>query len=203
MSSWPEPDNERLLTQVGGLSELTPGPLSHTKHEIMQLVLLSKSNIIIGESRIIPGERGYFTARRIGEGELVFSVFGTIIGYQTPRHSIQIGYGVHIDTHEYGGRHINHHCDGNLTILWDNRGLHKLVAARELAEGEEISYPYWRTELCWSADASESSVRCSCGSSKCKGRILSFRDLSSEDREQAFKEGGIAWYLYLERRTRG
>lgn len=196
-----EADHGRILAQVEGFSELSPGPLSHSTHEIMQLVMLAKSNISIGASRIIPGEHGYLAARSIMKGELVFSVFGTIIGCQTPRHSIQIGYGAHVDTHEYGGRYVNHHCDGNLTVVWDTRGFHRFVAAKELAHGEEISYSYWRTELLWSSDASESSVKCSCGSSRCRGRILSFRELLPNERERAFREGGIAWYLYLERRA--
>ena len=202
MSSYFERDRESLLTQVKGLSELTPGPLSHSMNEIREFISLAERNIIIGPARIVPGERGYLAARNIGQGELVFSVFGTIIGYQTPVHSIQIGYAVHIDTHDYGGRYVNHHCEGNLRIIWDNRGLHKFVAAKDIAGDDEISYSYWRTELLWEPEVSERLVECSCGSPNCSGHILSFNELSCEDRERAFKEGGIAWYLYLEQRER-
>lgn len=203
MSIYPRPGHKRLLMQMRGRSRLAPGPLSHSMHDIRRLIALAKANITIGPSQIVSGEKGYLAARKIDQGELVFSVFGTIIGQQTPSHSIQIGYAVHIDTHDYGGRYVNHHCEGNLTIVWDDRGLHQFVAAKDIQKDEEISYPYWRTELSWNAEASERLVKCSCGSPKCSGRILSFRELSLGDRERAFKEGGIAWYLYLEHEARG
>lgn len=192
--------HERLLMQTRGLPDLTPGPLSHSVHDITELVSLTEGNISIGPSQIVTGELGYLAVRKIGGGELVFSVFGTIIGRQTPLHSIQIGYAVHIDTHDYGGRYVNHHCDGNLKIVPDDRGLHQFVAAKDIKKDEELSYPYWRTELLWTAAAAETRLKCSCGSPICSGRILSFRELSLIERERAFKEGGIAWYLYLERR---
>jgi len=194
--------HETLLMQMRGLSDFTRGPLSHSVHEITELVSLAEGNISIGPSQIVTGELGYLAVRKIGGGELVFSVFGTIIGRQTPLHSIQIGYAVHIDTHDYGGRYVNHHCDGNLKIVPDDRGLHQFVAAKDIKKDEELSYPYWRTELLWTAAAAETRLKCSCGSPICSGRILSFRELSLVDRERAFKEGGIARYLYLERRTK-
>lgn len=195
--------HKSLFSQVEGLSELIPGPLSSSIDDIRKLISLARDNVVVGPSQIVPGELGYLAARNIGKGELVFSVFGTIIGYQTPRYSIQIGYGIHIDPHVYGGRYVNHHCEGNLIIEWDNRGLHNFIAAKDIKKGEEISYAYWRTELLWSESASETKIKCSCGSSKCKGRIFSFRELSPEDKKLAFKEGGIAWYLYSEQASEG
>ena len=203
MSASREVDYKSLFLQVDGLSELILGPLSSSIDDIRKLISLAKCNIVVGPSQIVPGELGYLAARNISKGELVFSVFGTIIGYQTPEHSIQVGYGTHIDPHAYGGRYVNHHCEGNLLIEWDNRGLHNFKAIKDIKKGEEITYSYWRTEFLWSESASETQVKCSCGSIKCKGRILSFLELSPEDRELAFNEGGIAWYLYLERKSEG
>jgi hypothetical protein len=190
-------DYKSLFSQIEGLSELIPGPLSSSVDDIRKFISLARLNIVVGPSHIVPGELGYLAARDIKKGELVFSAFGTTIGYQTPKHSIQIGYGVHIDPHIFGGRYVNHQCEGNLVVAWDDRGLHNFVAAKDIKKGEEISYSYWRTELLWSESASETEIKCSCGSPRCSGRILSFRELSPKDRETAFKEGDIAWYLYL------
>ena len=203
MNVLPRMDYKSLFSQVEGLSELIPGPLSSSTDDIQKLISLARGNIVVGPSQIVPGERGYLAARNIGKGELVFSVFGTVIGYQTPRHSIQIGYGIHIDPHVYGGRYVNHHCEGNLVIEWNNRGIHNFRAAINIKKGEEISYSYWRTELLWTESASETKLKCSCGAIRCNHRILSFRELSPDDRELAFKEGGIAWYLYSEQESEG
>lgn len=192
-----------LLMQIDGLSELIPGPLTHSIGYCRKCIALAKSNIVLRPSQIVPGEIGYFASKDIRRGERVFSVFGTIISYQTPKHSIQIGHGIHIDTHMFGGRYVNHHCEGNLIVKWDNRGLHHFIASKEIMSGQEISYPYWRTELEWSESASENEVRCSCGSPKCTGKILSFRQLSQSEREMAFKQGGIAWYIFQEYRKSG
>lgn len=187
-----------LLIQIDGLSELIPNPLSNSIRDFRKYVTLAKRNITVGPSQIVPGQTGYLAARDICRGEEVFALFGTLIGYQTPQHSVQIGYGIHIDPHKYGGRYVNHHCEGNLIIKWDSRGLHHFIASRDIKIGEEISYSYWRTELEWNQSASENEVRCSCGSRKCIGKILSFRQLSRLEKEIAFAQGGIAWYLFHE-----
>ncbi len=191
-------DYKSPLMPIKGLSELIPGPLSNSISNFRKYIALAKSNIIVGSSKIVPGELGYLANRDLHKGEEVFTVFGTIIGHQTEQHSIQIGYGVHIDPHTYGGRYVNHHCEGNLIIRWDNRGLHHFIASKDIKVGQEISYSYWRTELEWSEPASENKVRCSCGSPNCTGNILSFRQLSRMEKKKAFTEGGIAWYLFQE-----
>jgi hypothetical protein len=57
---------------------------------------------------------------------------------------------------------INHGCDPNLGV----RGQVVLVAMREIAAGEELSYDYAMT------DGSDYDVfYCSCGSPLCRGRI--------------------------------
>jgi len=190
-------DTSNVLTQIEGLSELIPGTLTHSVEDMNVHIAFAKQNIKVGSSLIVSGQSGYLATRDIRKGERVFSVFGTIISYQTEQHSIQIGDGVHVDPHTFGGRYINHHCEGNLIIEWDNRGLHHYVAAKDIKEGEEVSYPYWRTELKWSDVATENDILCSCGSLKCTGKILSFQDLKPSEQEKAFKEGGIAWYLYM------
>lgn len=184
-----------LLDQFNGLSELIPGPLSHSIDTFRKYGDMAQNNIKISKSLIVPDGLGYIAIRSIKKGEEVFAVFGTIIDHQTSQHSIQIGYGLHIDPHALGGRYVNNHCEGNLIIKWDERGLHHYIASKDIDKNEEVSYSYWRSEFEWSENATENEVKCSCGSPKCIGRILSFKQLSTQQKRLAVRDGGIAWYL--------
>ena len=65
-------------------------------------------------------------------------------------------------------RWINHSCDPNAEIEADvdenGRVWARLVALREIATGEELTYDY--------AFAVEYAIPCHCGSSECRGLII-------------------------------
>ena len=59
-------------------------------------------------------------------------------------------------------RFMNHSCDPNIGWLDDNT----MIARRDIAEGEEITYDYAMTEISVPLD-----MICGCGSPLCRGRV--------------------------------
>ena len=66
-------------------------------------------------------------------------------------------------------RYMNHSCDPN--TWWNGEGV--LVARRDVAPGEEVTYDYATSELALSPN-----IVCACGSAFCRGRITNhdYRD---------------------------
>ncbi|MEO6817494.1 MAG: SET domain-containing protein-lysine N-methyltransferase [Edaphobacter sp.] len=61
---------------------------------------------------------------------------------------------------------INHSCDPNCETE-DDKGRIYIVAIRDIAVGEELTYEY---NLC---DSDDSDADCYCGSTKCRGTMFS------------------------------
>jgi SET domain len=69
---------------------------------------------------------------------------------------------------------LNHSCDPNVGFVTGSLALHAL---RDIHPGEEIAFDYstCMNEQGW-------WIACLCGSSRCRGRVQSFCDLSETDR---------------------
>lgn len=79
----------------------------------------------------------------------------------------------------------NHSCEPNCGI----RGLFDLVAMRNIKSGEELTWDYAMTEdLDWKVPGG----KCLCGSNRCRGKILPYRDLPKEIREE-YKDYTSEW----------
>jgi uncharacterized protein len=67
-----------------------------------------------------------------------------------------------------GAKYINHSCNPNCEIVYkDNRIW--IVAKRDIAEGEELSYNY-------GFEFEDDNQKCACGSNNCVGYILDEED---------------------------
>jgi hypothetical protein len=73
-------------------------------------------------------------------------------------------------------QYINHSCDPN--VFFDTSSL-VILALRDIAEGEEISFFYPSTE--WEMDQ---PFTCHCGSAKCLGQIRGAAYLPAETLQQ-------------------
>lgn len=71
---------------------------------------------------------------------------------------------------------INHSCSPNLVFSEDGRSF---IAARDIAEGEEVFFDYATAMFDggW-------SIPCSCDSSACRGGIVGFSELSAEQKSR-------------------
>ncbi|MBI4149557.1 SET domain-containing protein-lysine N-methyltransferase [Candidatus Woesearchaeota archaeon] len=167
--------------------------LSHSPQEMSALEDSAKGIIAIRKSTI--GGKGYFAKRNITLGTLILETHGKIISHQTEFHSLQLDIGVHLEPFPYGGRYFNHHCEGNIEITTTERGLYQFFAKRDIQRGEELTYPYFLTELAWSAIAKPHLTTCRCGSPICKGYVASFSMLSPAEQKDLLRRKKVAQYI--------
>lgn len=169
--------------------------LSHTPGEIKKIEASASRQIAIAPTPIDPDGKGYVATCSIQEGSLVIQAYGEIIGHQTGRHSIQHSKEVHIYPGEWGGKYLNHSCEGNLYVRSDERGIARFFAARQIDRGQELTYPYYMTELTWSYRAYERNQPCHCNSPNCRGRIRSFDMLDNDEISLLVHKGTLSAYL--------
>lgn len=93
---------------------------------------------------------------------------------------------------------INHSCEPNMGL----RGERTMVALRDIAPGEEITYDYSTTE--WTVQEYPPyytdgwPMACHCGAASCRGKIGCFPYLPEDVKEKYLKSGVIQDYI-LER----
>jgi|GEM_PF-28577 len=113
---------------------------------------------------IITGKKGKTTiaSQDILKGEEILKITGeeTLV---RNRFSVQVGEDLHINPVAEGGKYMNHSCDPN-SFMNDERFM---IANRNIAKGEEISFDYSTTE-----DVIAEKFICACGSEQCRGEIV-------------------------------
>ena len=169
------------------------GPLTHDLESIARLDEKARSIIEVAGSRI--HGNGYRVLRDIAEGEWVMSAFGVFIGHQSEQHSVQQSMEIHIEPFEYGGKYLNHSCNGNLFVHSDDRGITSFYAKRQIQKGEEVTYHYSLTELAWAESSSETDASCNCQAPKCEGIIKSFNMLTPAQQRELVEMGIVSQYL--------
>ena len=113
-------------------------------------------------------------AQPIKAGEVVFYISGRIVTKRT-QHTIQLDATRHVvaDADDLW-QFMNHGCEPNVSIDVTRR---QMVAIRDIALGEELTFNYNTTE--WDMI---SPFDCACGAESCVGRIRGFRYLSPSQR---------------------
>ena len=116
---------------------------------------------------------GIYAAVPIREGQRLYRISGTLRATPT-RHSMQVAATVHIEPGEASWRFINHACEPNLVVDFSNW---RFQAARDIAEGEELSFNYltMERELVTPFD-------CRCGARGCFGVIGGYAKLGPAHR---------------------
>jgi hypothetical protein len=116
-----------------------------------------------------PRGRGVFASQPLARGEVVL-VFG---GPRIPTaevsdftHTIQVGPGHFLGPSREVDDYVNHSCEPNCTVRLA-RGEASLVALRDLAAGEEITFDYGFPLDNWVNNP------CRCGTPACAGFIVS------------------------------
>jgi SET domain-containing protein len=121
--------------------------------------------------------RGVFATERIPRGMRIIEYVGEKISKTEAVRRSNIGHAVYIfdlnarvdiDGAVGGnGAHLmNHSCEPNAESEWDDNHVY-IVARRSIKPGEEITYNYGFDENDYEC------YPCSCGSSKCRGYMLS------------------------------
>jgi len=118
--------------------------------------------------------RGAFAKQAIRRGELIAAFDGAVYDGEFDdwtddllNHVIQIGKEKWRDSKGIA-RLLNHSCDPNCGI----KGLTRIVAMRDIAAGEQLTWDYEMTEK-----SSWWRLRCRCGSDLCRKRIGNYSNL--------------------------
>lgn len=130
---------------------------------------------------------GVFASRDIRKGETIFIFSGRIVHTkeaQLPEiasYAIQIDIDSYIDPEQNIGRFINHSCEPNAGLIKNNI----VVAIQDIPINTEVRFDYSTAmlERFW-------TLKCSCGSKKCRKIIQDF-DLLTSDLQQHYIELGI------------
>jgi hypothetical protein len=120
--------------------------------------------------------------RPIAEGTCVFTLTGREAAAPT-KYSVQIGPSLHLDpdcgrdeqdlVRRYYWRYLDHHCEPTTIIRGDRR----VIAVRDIAEGEGVTFDYNTTEYDMA-----SPFQCNCGSARCVGLVRGARHLTPAQR---------------------
>ena len=94
-------------------------------------------------------------------------------------HASQIGIN-RFNLYDEVSTNVNHSCDSNCGLQVNDTGCHNLVAIKDIAEGEEITYDYAMENY----TIEHFPPQCMCGSSKCRGKITGWKDLPKEKKEE-------------------
>ena len=84
---------------------------------------------------------------------------------------------------------VNHSCDPNCGIRVNETGAHDFIAIKPISINEELTFDYAMRN--YSVD--HFPRKCMCGSTKCRGEITGWRDLS--DKKKREYDGVAAPYL--------
>lgn len=124
---------------------------------------------------------GAFATGNLIEGERIMRFEGTPLNFEQTlalgneeSFALQTGVDAYIMTVP-PLRYVNHSCDPNCGVDEDLY----LVAMRDIAEGEELTYDYSTTmlERHW-------EMICHCGSPKCRGVVRDFDTIPAEDQRK-------------------
>lgn len=129
---------------------------------------------------------GVYAVRDIRAGEIVCPLTGILKpaalvsapGYD--RRALQVERDWYLEESGNPDDFINHSCAPNLFFSEDGRDL---VAARDIARGEEVLYDYATAMF----DGGWGSP-CGCGAAQCRGRLLGFSELTEQQQEKIYKK---------------
>ena len=101
--------------------------------------------------------RSLITKQAYSKGDVISSIPSDNVVNKATRYTVQIGRNEHTDVGKLAA--LNHSCDPNVFLDTENL---QMVACRDIAKGEELSFFYPSTE--WEMDA---PFICLCGASSC------------------------------------
>jgi len=141
---------------------------------------------------------GVFARQAFAIGDEILRFCGPVISLdealakgEEQGNTFQIGDALYLDL-ERPGVLVNHSCEPNTGVVEDRI----LVALRPISQGEEIRFDYSTTmwDGCW-------TMRCRCGSSKCRGLVSDFPELPAELRAEYLRLCVVQEFIV--RRLRG
>ncbi|MDB9320511.1 SET domain-containing protein-lysine N-methyltransferase [Nodularia spumigena CS-591/04] len=159
--------------------------------EIKNLSLIYPK-VYISKSRF---GKGLFAAKNIIKNQVILNFTGKVITFnEVLAKGEQEANALQIDTMEYidlqePGVFGNHSCNPNAGIVNSNI----LIALNDIAQDEEIFYDYSTTmsEKLW-------TMKCSCGSSICRGVVKDFHYLPTDIKAKYLNLGIVQKFIVRE-----
>ena len=161
-----------------------------------EVIFFNQKNVYTGISAKGLGKT-YFAKKNFNSGDKVMFGFGKIIDHQTSHISVQIGIKRHYKPTKWTGRYWNHSCNPNTYIKTRPDSFPNLIAFKKIKGGEEITFAYYMSEFQWTKNADENQIKCKCEEKNCRGKILSFSQLSKEEQRKLKSKGICSKYLLL------
>lgn len=159
-----------------------------------EVIKFNQNNMETGRSPKGYG-MAYFAKRDFKKGERIMEGYGRIVDHQTSHCSVTIGKDKHYIPEKWTGKYWNHSCNPNSYMKSRSDGFTTLFALKKIKKGEEITYDYAMTELSWITGAKEMHVSCLCGEKTCKGKILSFSQLTPREQSALKKAGTCSQFI--------
>lgn len=138
---------------------------------------------------------GLFAVRSIRCGEEILRFTGEVINFAQAQAKnekecwpLQFGPDLYIDL-QSPGCYANHSCDPNSGVV-DRDGVVRLVALRQIAEGEEVRYDYSTT-----MDEDSFQMECRCGEPQCRSVVTDFKLLPHPLRIAYLRAGVVMLFI--------
>lgn len=151
------------------------------------------------------GERAkaVFADENIKTGEIITIFKGDIIsfdecierirsGKEEQADSLQVGFELDMDLDKLSNS-FNHSCDPNA----GHRKVSELIAIRDIAKGEEITFDYSAT-IGPNVTSDVWNMECRCGSKKCRGTISNILSIPKGQVDKYRKAGALQDYIKRE-----
>ena len=165
---------------------------------------MTSVGVVIGRARI---GRGVFAARSFRRGETVLGIEGRVVNYMRlwdregsrfAANCIRFGPETYLDPGDGPAGFLNHACNPNTAIAKSANRLF-VVAARRIAQGEEIVFDYSTTI----GDDDVWRMRCKCGDASCRRLIRNFGSLLLERRAHYLANGFVPPFIVRTLADRG
>ena len=142
-----------------------------------------------------PKGRGVVAGRAIPRGALVLRFEGPVFDKQScPDFSEALQVGVDAWMWSSGGLDdlVNHSCEPSLG-LWQVAGHTYLLALRDVAAGEELSFDYSTSMV----DEPWDMEGCLCGASQCRGLVGNFLDIPLEAMQRYARQRVLPHHVWV------
>ncbi|CAN5267045.1 hypothetical protein BH23GEM2_BH23GEM2_14780 [soil metagenome] len=159
-------------------------------------VMAGKAHVVVAATR---NGRGLFAATSIKPGETIIRVEGRVVhsdvlwhrqGSRFSANCIRFGPETYLDPGNGACRFVNHSCDPNAGIQKAGNRLF-LFAAKSIRAGSEITIDYSTTI----GDDDIWTMRCKCGSRRCRKTIRNFGSLPAEVKRRYLRRELVPGYI--------
>jgi SET domain-containing protein len=146
-----------------------------------------------------PKGRGVFANRDFKKGQVVLEFAGPLLREEDIEdftYTIQVDIGLYVGSSGGIDDFVNHCCEPTCLLRSEPPRL-QMVAARDIAKGEEIHFDYATCISC-----GPTLALCFCGAQTCRGTVGTFWDLDAKTRARFQRRGAIPEYVLLTRPQR-